>query len=297
MFSARTARGWSHPVAVWLLLLILVFAAECIVMLLLPTLLAPHSSRLLESAVDAILLILLVAPMLWWTIVRPLQEIIRLRMQFLSDLFAQIEVDRRQTARELHDGVGQSLTLLISGLRSAKSCRTNAECSGRVTEFQRLAEDALTEVRRLALGLRPSLLDDLGLAPALERLVEDMGTHHPINFTLEADSVRRVRLSDGVATAVFRIIQEALTNVIKHSQARQATVVVRNTNGNVLVEVRDDGCGIDPARLSFLPPGHLGLRGMSERATLMEGEFVLDSAPGQGTRIAVTIPTGGSSGG
>ena len=297
MSRKLVALGWFYPIVVWLVLLAVVFVAEYAVMLLLPSLVGPHPSRILESAVDSIILTLIVAPLLWFTIVRPLRELIRLRTLFLTDLFAQIESDRRQTARELHDGVGQSLTLLISGLRSAKSCRTNTECSGRVDEFQRLAENALTEVRRLSLGLRPSLLDDLGLAPALERLVEDVRAHQSIAFSLDADGVSGLRLPDQVATAVFRIVQEALTNVIRHSQAHEGAVVVKQANGNILVEVRDNGRGIEPARLRPVPPGHLGLRGMMERATLLGGQFSLDSAPGRGTCITVTIPTGGPAGG
>jgi signal transduction histidine kinase len=284
-------------VAVWLILLAAIFAAEYSVMLLLPSMLPEHPSRILESAVDAVVLTLVLAPVLWLTIVRPLREMIRLRTQFLADLFSQIEGDRRQTAYELHDGVGQALTLLISGLRSAHRCRVNRECTDRVDGFQHLAENALTEVRRLALGLRPSLLDDLGLAPALERLVEDTRAHHPAALSLDIAGVIGQRLPEPVATAVFRIVQEALSNVIRHSQARQAAVAVRKAGGKVLVEVRDDGCGIEPARLRALPPGHLGLRGMHERAVLLGGDFSLDSAPGRGTRVAVAIPAGGARGG
>jgi signal transduction histidine kinase len=220
--------------------------------------------------------------------------VIRLRTQFLADLFAQIERERRQTACELHDGVGQSLTLLISGMRSAKSCRVIEEFTQRLHEFQHLAENALTEVKQLALGLRPSLLDDLGLAPALERLVEDVRAHHPIAISLDAAAMVEARLSEQVATAVFRIVQEALSNVVKHSKARQAAITVRQIDGNVRVEVSDDGCGIESARLRALPTTHLGLRGMRERTALLGGEFGLDSAPGHGTRITVTIPDEGA---
>jgi signal transduction histidine kinase len=293
MGSVRVSRAWLYPIGVWLLLLAVVFVTEYAVMLVLPWVLHENYSRALEAIVDAIVLTLIVAPAMWWTIVRPLVEVIRLRTQFLTDLFEQIERDRRQTAHELHDGVGQSLTLLISGLRSAKSCRANAECSGRVNDFQRLAEDALKEVRRLSLSLRPSLLDDLGLAPALERLIEDIRAHYAAEIALDIKDVVDVKLADGVATAVFRIVQEALSNVMKHSQAEHVTVALRRANGNVLVEVADDGCGIDPARLDAIAPGHLGLKGMRERATLLGGRFDLQSAPEKGTRISASLPARG----
>lgn len=297
MLETRAARGWGYPVGVWLVLLGVIFVTEYGVMLLLPWLLPEHPFRVLESALDAIILTFLLAPVLWWTLVRPLREVIRLRTQFLADLFTQMEGDRRQTAHELHDGVGQALTLLISGLRSAKWCRVNPECSGRIDGFQRLAENALTEVRRLALGLRPSILDDFGLAPALDRLVEDIRGYYPGAIALDVAGLTSARLPDKVSTAAFRIVQEALSNIIKHSQARQATVRVRQDGRKVRVEVSDDGCGIEPARLRVLPPGHLGLRGMRERAVLLGGEFSLESAPGRGTRVLATIPAGGLGGG
>jgi signal transduction histidine kinase len=293
MFETRSTQRWIYPVSVWLSLLAVIFATEYVVMLLLPRLLPEQSTRLFEAALDSVVLTLVLAPVLWWTLVRPLREVIRLRTQFLADLFAQMEMDRRQTATELHDGVGQALTLLVSGLRSAKPCRVNTDCTGRVDGFQRLAENALTEVRRLALGLRPSLLDDLGLAPALERLVEDVRAHHPVAVSLNVADVIGTAPPDPVATAVFRIVQEALANVIKHSQARHATVAVRWSQRNIVVEINDDGCGIAPARLHSPPPGHLGLRGMRERANLLGGDFSIDSAPEKGTRLLATIPAEG----
>lgn len=282
---------WVYPVAVWSILLAFVFATEYAVMLVLPMVLAQGSSRLVEAVVDAVVLTLVLAPVLWWLIVRPLREVIRLRTQFLADLFTQIESDRRQTAIELHDGVGQALTLLISGLRSAKNCRATLECAGRVDGFQKLAENALTEVRRLALGLRPSLLDDLGLAPALERLVEDARAHQPIAITLNVAEIVGWQLPDAIATAAFRLVQEALANVLRHSQARHATIAVRRVQEDLIVEVSDDGIGIAPARLRALPPGHLGLRGMRERASLLGGDFDIESAPEKGTHVTITIPT------
>lgn len=275
--DTRPVRGVIHSLVVWLVLLGVVFVTEYAVMLILFWLLPVRSSPMLVSAVDAVILTLLLAPVLWWTLVRPIAETNRLRSQFLSDLFAQIEIDRQQTAYELHDGVGQSLTLLISGLRSAKSCRAIEDCAGRVKGFQRLAEDALADVRRLALGLRPNLLDDLGLAAAVERLVEDVRAHCPIRISLDVSGVIGLHFSEQVATAVFRIVQEALANVMKHSKAKQASVAIRQANDGVVVEVCDDGCGIAPERLRTMPAGHLGLRGMRERAALLGGKFTLSN--------------------
>jgi signal transduction histidine kinase len=292
MRETREVRGWLYPVFVWLILLAIVFVAEYAVMLALPWVLKDHSSRALEAALDAIVLTIILAPLLWWTIVRPLMEVIRLRAQFLTDLFDHIEQDRRQTAHELHDGVGQLLTLLISGLRSSSS--SSLERGGRLHEFQRLAEDALTEVRRLSLGLRPSLLDDLGLGAALERMVEDVRTHHSIDITLDSATIATLPIPDETASTAFRIVQEALTNIIKHSRAKHASIRVRSASGNLHIEIGDDGCGIEPAVIRSPPAGHLGLRGMRERAILVGGKFNLISSPGHGTQISVAIPAKGA---
>jgi signal transduction histidine kinase len=292
---------WLHPAAVWLLVLAAMFVTEYSVMLVLPWLLAPGRSPLLEAAVDAILLISILAPVIWWTVVRPLREVIRLRNRFLADLFARIEADRRHTARELHDGTGQSLSLMVSGLRSVRDLLTDPEAMGRCEYLLKLAGEALTDVKRLALGLRPSVLDDLGLAPALQRLVADLRQQHPLELSLDADDVAGIRLSEAVETAVFRIVQEALANVLTHAGAKSASVTVRRRDDAVTVEVVDDGCGIgtrgeagggESGGAGGLG-GHLGLTGMRERATLLGGKFAINSAPALGTRLTATIPARG----
>lgn len=287
------SRGWVYPVTIWGIVLLTVLTTECAVMLILPSLLPDPHSRIFEAAVDALILTLVLAPVLWWTVVRPLREVIRLRTQFVSDLFEHMERDRRRTAHELHDGVGQSLTLLVSALRSIHGCQGRPGVACRAETMRRLAEDALREVKRLALGLRPSLLDDLGLAPALERLVADVRAYHPLDVFLDVTEVSGVRLPEPATTAIFRIIQEAVANIVKHSGARKVTIAVRQASGLVTAEVADDGCGIEPARLRCSPPGHLGLTGMRERAALLGGRFTIESTPGRGTRIVASIPVGG----
>lgn len=292
MFSSHTVRHWLHPIFVWLYLLAAIFATEAGLMLLLPRIMPVNSSRIVAAAVDAVVLTLLLAPLLWWTLVRPLQAVIRMRARFLVDLFTQIEQDRRQTAYELHDGVGQSLTLLVSGLRSARNCRDVSDCHVRFEDFERLALNSLTEVRRLAMGLRPSLLDDLGLAPALERLAEDCSSHHPIRIEVDIAQISHCKLPERASTAIFRIVQEALTNIVKHSNANVARVCVRRGVGNFQLEITDDGRGFEAALLEHLPAAHLGLRGMRERTMLLGGTFSIESTPGAGTRLRAVIPAG-----
>lgn len=283
-------RFWGHPAIVWLLVLAIIFATEAAVMLVLPALLPAPRPRLLEAAIDAILLVTILAPVIWGSVVRPLREIIRLRTRHLSELLVRIEADRRRTAHELHDGIGQSLSLLVSGLRSAHATLHDPEAIARCGRLLELAQTALKDTKRLALGLRPSMLDDLGLAPALERLVDDVRTHDGMKISLETEDIIARRFPEAVETAVFRLVQEALANVIRHAKAKEATVAVTWSDGRLRVEVEDDGQGMAPVEARELAAGHLGLVGMQERVALLGGELAILSEPGRGTCIRATLP-------
>lgn len=291
--GVRAAR-WREPLRVWIVILGAVFLSEALVMVILPSLLPSEPPLLAAAAIDAILLTVVVAPVLWVLIVRPLREANRVRAEFLSELFASIEADRRQTARELHDGVGQALTVLVSGLRSASAEVTSPELGQRCVNLKALARQALQEVKRLSLGLRPSLLDDLGLSPAIERLVLDLKQNHPVEVELSVTPTSIPRLVDAVETALFRIVQEALSNVISHSRATHVWIEIIHDDGVIELTVRDDGVGMSSAVRNGSNTGHLGLTGMRERAVLLGGELVIDSAPGRGTRLMVKIPVEGA---
>jgi signal transduction histidine kinase len=292
MTVRRQPRDCPYPSAVWWVVLGTVFLTEHAVMGVLPWLLPGPHGRFLEATVDSLVLTAVLAPLAWWAAVRPLRELIRLRSRFLTDLFARIEADRRHTAHDLHDGVGQSLSLLVSGLKTAHAATADPAVAVRCEHLLGLARAALEDVRRLSLGLRPSVLDDLGLAPALERLVADVREHHPIDVTLDVTALTGGRLPEGVETAVFRIVQEAVANVVKHSGAKAASVAIRRRDGVVTAEVADDGRGFRPAEKGAAA-GHLGLTGMRERAILLGGRFTIDAAPCGGTRIRAEIPVEG----
>jgi signal transduction histidine kinase len=291
----RTAIGnlWNHPARVWLAVILVIFAAEYASMMVLPLVLPEDLSWFTESIVDSVMLIILVAPVLWWTVVRPLRQVINIRTRHLAELFSSIEAERRRTAHELHDGVGQSLTMLVSGLRTLRADANKPDVPQRLLALQQLAQVALKDIRRIALGLRPSLLDDLGLAPAIEYVAAEVQkNHHPLKLAVDVDRVAGKRLPDTVETTVFRMFQEVLNNTVKHSAARRASVQVRLEGARVVLKMTDDGHGFDAARLARTVPGsgRLGLLGMREQATLLGGTFVVDSQPGRGTTVTVAIP-------
>jgi signal transduction histidine kinase len=220
------------------------------------------------------------------------QLLVRLRARFATDLLARTEADRRRTAHDLHDGVGQSLSLLVSGLKTAHAAAAAdpalADRCGRLLD---LARTALRDVRRVSHGLRPSALDDLGLVPALERLAADTRDHHPLDLTLDAAGLGGGRLAPEVETALFRIAQESLANVVRHAGARAARVALRREGDAVVLEVADDGRGFRPGAAG--PGGHLGVAGMRERAALVGGRCEVEAAPGRGTRVRAVVPAGG----
>ena len=196
------------------------------------------------------------------------------------------EVERRRLARELHDETGQALTSILLGLTAVERAGSTDEAHAAAAELRTLVVETLQDVRRLAVELRPSALDDFGLEPALRRLGQSVreggGVDVQVETTLGAE-----RLAPDVETAVYRIVQEALTNVIKHADAARASIVVRRKPDGVLVMVEDDGRGFDPA---VARDGRLGLLGMRERVELLDGSLQVEAEPGRGTTLIVSLP-------
>jgi signal transduction histidine kinase len=212
----------------------------------------------------------------------------RVRRRLLKRILSAQEDERRRIARDLHDEVGQALTSLLIGLRSMADADSLATALGRADDLRQVAVSALEEVRRLARGLRPSVLDDLGLAAALERFAADYARAHAVSVEVRAPDPAAGRLSGEVETALYRIAQEALTNAAKHAAARHVLVSVERRPGVVQLTVADDGRGFPPGKAD--PGGRLGLTGMRERAALLNGSVAVTSAPGTGTTVTVRIP-------
>jgi signal transduction histidine kinase len=222
----------------------------------------------------------------------------QVRARLLKQVMSAREEEQRRIARDLHDGIGQSLTSLLLGLRAAAEVPTFAEARARLDSLRDITASLLDEVRRLARGLRPSVLDDLGLAAVLERYAADYTQAHGIAVDVVAPDLALDRLPDEVETALYRIAQETLTNVLKHAAAKAVSLVVRRELGDspgVHLTVEDDGRGFDSDAL-FQAPGWasagkgLGLIDIRERAALLNGAVTLESRPGSGTTVHVYIP-------
>lgn len=215
----------------------------------------------------------------------------RERLAALSrQLFATQEIERAHLARELHDHLGQLMTAIKLNLEAAQR-DLNGGNTDRVGESIALIDQGIREIRSLSLDLRPSVLDDLGLEAALRWYVRRQADRAGIEVTLRGD-LSSGPLSADVQTACFRIIQEAVTNVVRHAAAHRMVVEFRAGENGVDIAVRDDGVGFDlrSARRGPSPERGLGLLGMEERAALAGGVVEVDSTPGTGTEVRVRFP-------
>jgi signal transduction histidine kinase len=210
------------------------------------------------------------------------------RGELLEQIIAAQEEERKRVARELHDGAGQALTSLMVGLKVLSGLRTPDEIQSQIGDLRGIAAETLEAVRDLALELRPSVLDDLGLAAAIARYAAECQRRFNLRVDSRCVGFDGRRLPSAVEAALYRIAQEALANVARHSGARQASVLLEWNDGAVRLLVEDNGCGFDttaPAR-----ERKLGLYGMQERADLIGGRLHIESEPGVGTLVVVEVP-------
>ena len=195
------------------------------------------------------------------------------------------ETERRRVAHELHDELGQALTAIKINLQTRGRFQ-NVSTEGLDSENIRILDDALQQVRRLALALRPSMLDDLGLGPALRWLGEQTAARSGFEVTMNIP-VLEPRLPPDMETACFRIVQEALTNIMRHAGAKHVTIDLQREDASMVLSVQDDGRGFDLAavRSRAVHGGSMGVSGMQERALLVGGQLEITSAPGQGSQL------------
>ncbi len=213
----------------------------------------------------------------------------RLRAQLLEQVLAAQEDERRRIARELHDETGQAITTLMVGLRTLMEECPSLAIQRQAEELRDMAAGTLEGVRNLALELRPSVLDDLGLVAALERYIAEYRQRHRLNVDVAMHGLTAERLPAPVETALYRIVQESLTNIARHAHASTVSVLLEQSSDNIRVIVEDDGCGFNPQTVQS-EARHLGLYGMQERAELLGGALTIESTPGGGTSIFVEVP-------
>lgn len=213
-----------------------------------------------------------------------------LRNRLIEQVMTAQDEERRRIARELHDETGQSLTAVLVGLRTIEASRTRREAAGLARKLRGTVAQTLEEVGRLSRGLHPGTLDDIGLAAAVTRQVEEFVQRHEVATDMRIDGLDAEPLPPLLQTTVYRILQEALTNVARHAAARSVSVRLARDAGTVELRVQDDGIGLNPALRAAGNRRRLGLQGMRERAALLGGSVEVESPRGAGTTITARFP-------
>ena len=227
------------------------------------------------------------------TMLDVLQDHRGLLQKMSEQVLAAQEDERKRIARELHDETAQALTTLLIRLKILEKARTAAEMRGQINELRELTADTLEAVRKLAVELRPATLDDLGLIAALEGYTDSYGAHMPVRVAFSAEGFEdgEGRLPPQVELVLYRVVQEALTNVAKHAAAHDVRVELRRQPDEIIAAIADDGQGFDVEDMMRSRERGLGLFGMQERLALVGGQLVIDSSPGHGTRIHARVPS------
>lgn len=261
-------------------------------MLALPHLVPPDCGVAFTAVLDACLLTIGLAPLLWWLIVRPLQRLADFRHRMLALVLSAEEDERRRIARDLHDGLGQTLTSLLVGLRTIEESSVDETVQAGLRNLRDIGAGAHDEIRRLARGLRPAVLDDAGLIPALERFLADARTSQKIAIDFEFEKVEQTHLSAEVETALYRISQEAITNAVRHGVASRIDVALHFHSNRVELSIRDNGAGFCPADMmsKHSQKSPFGLLSIYERARLLGGNAWIESEADAGALVRVQLP-------
>jgi signal transduction histidine kinase len=215
------------------------------------------------------------------------------RQQLLYRLITAQEEERRRIARELHDQMGQYLTGLLLGLRSLRDASYDRPATlALLQQLQQIADLLGQEAHQLALELRPTALDDLGLHSALAHYVDLWSARTQIVVDFASSGLETQRLPAEIETVIYRIVQETLTNVLKHAHATRVSLIVKRHPGEVVTIVEDNGAGfnVEVALHPYSPDRRLGLLGMVERAALVSGTLTIESSRGNGTSVFLRIP-------
>jgi signal transduction histidine kinase len=198
------------------------------------------------------------------------------------------ELERQRLAHELHDETGQALTSILLGLKPLEEALADHPARAALAQLREQVVSALQNVRRLAVELRPSVLDDFGLVPALERLIDTFAEQSDMRVDFHS-ALGETRLPSEVETTLYRVVQESLTNIVKHAHAQSVSVSVSRRESTVAAVIEDDGAGFDQRAV---PGEGVGLLGMRERLSFVDGRLEIESRPGAGTTIVAEVPLG-----
>jgi signal transduction histidine kinase/ligand-binding sensor domain-containing protein len=241
------------------------------------------------------LIIFSIGLMIYYRKISGLKEAQAVQQEFSRRLIESQEIERKRVAGELHDDLGQELMVIINRAQMGLNARSLESAQGQLAEILQSTERGIESVREIAFNLSPYHLDHLGLTEALRAMVGKVAAIPGIKFSFDADPIDGL-LSKGKEINVYRIVQECVNNVGKHSSATKATIRIRLLAKKIEIAVSDDGKGFDVTQKDISSTGRhgFGLSGLSERVKLLDGDLTIDSEPGAGTTITVSIPYDGT---
>lgn len=274
----------------FLLGIVTTFIGELVIMKILPHILPTGCGDTFEAVADSCLLTIVVAPVLWLVAVRPIQRLAQSRMQFLRRALTSQEEERRRITQDLHDGLGQSLTSLMLGLRTMEETTTDGKVLQQAKELRKMGAGIHDDLRRIVKGLRPAILDQLGLVAAIERLVEEVRHAGIGTVEFKAEGFTGMRLNADLESTAFRIVQEAISNSVRHSSTKQLRVTLAARNGELEIRVADNGRGFDAAAVVNGGTGGYGLLSIRERAMMCGGRAEIETSPNAGTLVFAHLP-------
>jgi signal transduction histidine kinase len=266
------------------------FVLELGIMAVLPRLVPEGAPPLAAAVVDGAVLTAVLAPLVWFGFVRPVQRLHEGRGLLLDQFLSAQEDERRRIAADLHDSLGQNLTTMLLRLSVIADTAATDAVRENAAALRGIASSSLEELRELVRKTRPPALDDLGLAAVLERQLTDVATATGIATRFSWPGETERRFSPEIETAVYRVVQEAVTNAVRHAAAGRIEVTLAATDAALTATIRDDGRGFD-VRAALQPERQpFGLLGMRERVAALAGSVDVVSEPGRGTVVEARIP-------
>lgn len=281
----QPARWWWRP----LVFLLLAFVTELAIMEGLPLLL-PELPWWQLAALDAGLLTLILASPAWLLFVVPLERLSTGRGRLLHRVLSIQEEEQERISRDLHDGIGQSLTVMLMRLRLIQAEPLPPEVERQLAELREIVGTTVDELRRMVREGRPPVLGDLGLQPALEQRFAAFARDADFSVSLDWQLPDGSRPPAAVETAVYRIVGEAVTNAAKHAEATSVQVTIDRCAAGVRARIVDDGRGFIRRTTASADRQTFGILGMRERATALGGSLRIESQPGRGTAVEVIVP-------
>lgn len=288
--SPRTRADAGASVRFFILFLGTLFGCELVIMLALESLLPRDTSPLVGSLADASLLTVVLAPLLWSLFVRPAQRLTESRRLLLDRVLTAQEEERRRIAADLHDGLGQSLTSVLLRLAAIEQDPVGRGVREAIGSTREIVSHALDDIRRIVRDTRPPVLDDLGLEAAAEKLLDDIAGAAGLAHGFSTQVTGAGRLDPALETVVFRVVQEALSNVVRHARCRRVDLSLAVADDEIVAMISDDGCGFDVASTLHDDRRPFGLLSMRERVASLGGDFSITSRQGDGTVVSVRVP-------